>query len=256
MRLAVKRHVSLFACVFLFAGCGCDKTGPNTRGGPASSDQPDDLKPMVAASVTRLLEPRGVPGTPPPARPISLAEYTAIKLEYARAHGDRDAKYALVYEVGEGGSKRGYWLTLAAFDDERVWVAELTQHKSKAWNWIALYVLARNVEVDKEFQIAEILHERTKVLGGVQCGMTVDEVLARKGNHFKVHHHQVAGSASLVYDDITVSVRDWHGTNGTVTRVEPTTDDMRDFIRHIPYEDEPGKVVQPGQDRLPSDLEK
>jgi len=171
---------------------------------------------------------------------MSFEEYTALKTEYARRHEHYKPGYAITYRRKEGDSWRGFRLTLESFDDDTIWIAELTQYKSKGWDWIARYRLERSSEVDKEFRIHQILDERSRVVGGVKYGMAVDDVLAKKGRHYKRNVHAEAGSEDLIYDDIKVSVRGWWPgrEKGRVVRVEPTTERTKKFMKDIPYEDE------------------
>jgi hypothetical protein len=176
----------------------------------------------------------------PDAREMSFDEYLALKAEYARKHEHYQSGYAITYEQKEGDDSRSYWLELESFDDDSLWIAELTQYKSKGWDWIARYRLERSPVVDKEFGISGILEARLKILGGVRYGMAVDEVIAKKGKHYKVLYHAEAGSAYLYYDDVKVSVRGWSGRSGggRVVGVEPIEERMREFMKSFPYEDE------------------
>ena len=72
----------------------------------------------------------------------------------------------------------------------------------------------------------------------IKVGMTADEVIREKGRHFRINNHKRAGSVHIVYDDITVSVRDWAwGRPGRVVDVSLTTDRMRQLMKPMPYED-------------------
>lgn len=180
----------------------------------------------------------------PESKDISLADYRKLRDECIRRNGHWKPGSALTYEESEPGEKapgreRRYWLTLESFDETHGWVAELTQYRSKGWDWVARYRLERSTEADGELGITRILEERARVVGGVKYGMTVEEVLRLKGRHYKADHHQEAGSADFVYDDVKASVRGL-GPNmeGRVVHVEATTDLTREYMTDIPYEDE------------------
>jgi hypothetical protein len=176
----------------------------------------------------------------PPAKQISLEEYRKLKAEYIRKSERWRPGGSLRYHIREADDWRTYSLRLESFDDDNVWVAELTQYKSKGWDWVARYQLDRSPHVDEEFAIPQILQGRSRVIGGVKYGMTVDEVIAKKGGHYKINWHAEAGSAHLVYDDVKVSVRQWSPPRGggRVVDVEPTTNRTMEFLKDVPYEDE------------------
>ena len=68
--------------------------------------------------------------------------------------------------------------------------------------------------------------------------MAIAEVIKKKGRHYKINSHQAMGSAHLVYDDVTVDVRNWWSdAKGRVVHVEATTDRMKEFMKDIPYHD-------------------
>ena len=170
-----------------------------------------------------------VEGAPPQAKDIILQDYKELKLKYSKIENRR---------VKEGDSWRTYDLTLVAFDEEWAWLAVVTQFKSKSWEYVERYRLRRNLEVDEEVSIPQIIEKQTKVVGGIKYGMSITDVFKKKGKHYKVNHHQAAGSADIVYDDITINVRDWWGQKGRVVDVKPTTEQMKKFMKDTPYEDE------------------
>ena len=176
----------------------------------------------------------------PAGQRITLREYEGIKDKYIRNNPAWRPGFALTYRVREEDQWRGYWLALVSFESARATIAELTQFQSRGWDWIAVYHVDRCSGLDGDFAIGQILADRARVVGGVQYGMRAAEVIQRKGQHFKVHNHAESGSATLVYDDVRVGVRQWHpGTDrGRVTRVEPTTDQIKAYMKDIPYEDE------------------
>ena len=191
-------------------------------------------------TVLEILDRPAFRDAAPVATEISFEKYGSIKAEYAEKNEHYEPGYAITYRRKEADDWRGYWLTLESFDDDSVWIAELTQYKSKGWDWIARYRLKRSPEVDEEFGIHHILEERSKVLGGVKYGMAVDEMLAKKGKHYKVNHHAASGSADLIYNDVKVSVSGWEpgSGKGRVVSVEPTTERMKEFMKNVPYKDE------------------
>lgn len=228
------RYVLGILCLLLLWGC--------SEKHPSQSSPPDTESGEETTKVRQrhtVLEP-ALRDAAPDARETSFEEYTVLKAEYARRHEHYKPGYAITYHLKEGDDWRGYWLTLESFDDDSIWIAELTQYESKVWEWIARYRLERSPEVDEEFRIHQILEERSRVLGGVKYGMAVEEVLAKKGRHYKCRGHQEAGSADLIYDDIKVSVRGWWpgSGKGRVVRVEPTAELTKESMKDVPYEDE------------------
>jgi hypothetical protein len=232
------RYIAGILClVFLW---GCSEKEPS-QSSPSDTRSDDGATvPHQHHTVLEILDrPEFRDASPAAATEISFEKYTKLKAEYARKHGHYRPGNAVMYRRKEGDDWRGYSLTLESFDDDSVWIAELTQYKSKGWDWIARYRLERSPEVDEEFRIHQILEERSRVLGGVKYGMAVDEVLAKKGRHYKRKIHAEGGSADLIYDDIKVSVRGWRGPgSGRVVGLEPATEQMKEFMKDIPYEDE------------------
>lgn len=189
--------------------------------------------------VLEILDRPAMRDTIPAAKEISWEEYCRIKAGYAQKNEAWKPGYVFTYRRKEGDDWRKYWLALESFNDDTAWLAELTQYKSKGWDWVARYQLKRNPELDKEFRILQILKERSQVLGGVKYGMSVKEVIAKKGRHYKINHHAEGGSADLVYDDVKVSIRGWWSDReGRVVGVEPTTTETWMFLKDVPYEDE------------------
>jgi len=176
----------------------------------------------------------------PPEKKITFEEYRKIKNNYISNNERWRSGFAFTYRTKEDDGWRGYWLALVSFDSKNAWIAELTQFHTRGWDWIALYNLDRCDEVDKDFVIARIEEERSKVVGGVQYGMSVADVIQLKGRHFKVSNHAEEGSADIVYDDIKITVRQWWaGSNtGRVVGVEATSNQTNEYMKNIPYEDE------------------
>ena len=197
----------LIGLLFVVLLCGCSKEDTDKTSTPNT---------IINNEFTELNQPQIVLGildrdefreAMPPDTEVSLEEYYKLKARYAEKHGNWDFRYALTFREKEGEDWRKYWLRLESFDENSVWIAELTQYRSKGWDWIARYRIKRTLEVDKEFKIRQILEKRSKVIGGIKYGMSVDKVLALKGEHYKIHRHAEAGSAYLIYDDVKVSVR-------------------------------------------------
>ncbi len=92
----------------------------------------------------------------------------------------------------------------------------------------------------KDFYIAKIVEEQSKVIGSVWYGMNVTDVIKLKGRHFKVQNQQEEGTAEIVYDDISIVVRQWWPGNNTgrVIGVRATSDQTKEYMKNIPYEDE------------------
>ena len=236
--MRVMRYVLGMLCLLLL--WGCSERQPSQSSPPDTGSDEEATKLRQRQTVLEILDRPAFRDAAPGAREMSFEEYTALKAEYARRHEHYKPGYAITYRRKEGDGWRGYWLTLESFDDDSIWIAELTQYKSKGWDWIARYRLERSPEVDEEFRIHQILEERSRVLGGVKYGMAVDEVLAKKGRHYKRKVHAEGGSADLIYDDIKVSVRGWRpgSGKGRVVRVEPTAERTKEFMKDVPYEDE------------------
>ena len=232
------RYVVGILCFLLF--CGCSEKEPTQSSPPntGSNEEATDIR--QRHTVLEILDRPAFRDAVPAVTEISFEQYTKLKEEYALRHKHYKPGYAITYRRKEGDDWRGYWMTLESFDDDSLWIAELTQYKSKGWDWIARYRLERSPEVDEEFGIHQILEERSRVLGGVKYGMAVDEVLAKKGRHYKRKVHAEGGSADLIYDDIKVSVRGWRpgSGKGRVVRVEPTAERTKEFMKDVPYEDE------------------
>lgn len=171
---------------------------------------------------------------------VSLEEYRRIRDRYIANDPAWRAGSALTYRMPEGEQWRTYLLALVSFDRTRATIAELTQFQSKGWDWVAAYQVERCSEIEADFGVERILAERARVIGGVRYGMSVAEVIRRKGRHFKVSLHAEEGSARLVYDDVAVSVRQWHARSdtGRVVGVEPVTEDLVNWVTDVPYEDE------------------
>jgi hypothetical protein len=190
--------------------------------------------------VLDILDRPGFRAAMPPEKKITLEEYRKIKNKYISNNERWRPGFAFTYSTKEDDEWRGYDMSLVSFNSKSAWIAELTQFKSKGWDWIALYNVDRCDEVDKDFDIAKIADERSKVIGGVWYGMRVADVIQLKGKHFKVHNHAEVGSANLVYDDVNISVRQWSsGDNtGCVVGVETTSNQIKEYMKDIPYEDE------------------
>ena len=175
---------------------------------------------------------RYIAGDPPAATDIDSKEYEKLKTEHPPQKADTLGKE-------EPGA---HVLVLDSFDESSLWVSVVTQHESKVWQWEKRYKLRRDAETDNELGIPQILKARQEVIAGdagVKCDMTVVEVIVKKGWHYKVNSHQLAGSAQLVYDDVTVDVRDWWtDAKGRVVHVEATTDRMKVNLKDLPYADE------------------
>jgi hypothetical protein len=232
------RYVLGVLCLMLLWGC--------PKGEHSKSSAPDTVSNEGAAelrqrhTVLEILERPVFRDAAPVATEISFEKYTILKAEYVRKCEHYRPGGNITYYQKEGDGSRAYCLRLESFDNDSVWVAELTQFKSKAGDWLARYRLKRSPEVDREFRIPQILEERSKVVGGVKYGMSVDEVLDKKGMHYKNLNHQEAGSSELVYDDIDVSVRGWRpgSGKGRVVGVRLTSERMKEFMKKFPYEDE------------------
>lgn len=200
-----------------------------------------------------VMERPGIAKDRPEPRDISLAEYREIKQDYIRKNERWTPGHALTYRVREPGETepgrwRNYELTLDSFDQTHAWVAELTQYGGKfgSQDWVARYRLERSAEADSELGIPRIIEERARVVAGVRYGMSVDEVIALKGRHYRSLRVQEGGSGALVYDDVTVSFRDrWSHRNGRVVRVDATTDRTKDHMSGTRYEDEESPQTEP-----------
>jgi len=188
-------------------------------------------------------------GDPPNAAPLTLEDYRVLKAEYARPENRRKK---------EGESWRSFTLTLVSFDESTAVVGVLTQYRSKAWTWVKRFEIKRTAEADEELGIKRILAERAAAIGGVRYGMSVDEVIALKGQHYRVNHHQAGGSADLLYDDVKVGVRDWHPREkgGRVVSVEKATDEMKEHWKDLPYENERVEHGENAPPRAPADAKK
>lgn len=236
--MRMMRYVLGIVCLMLLWGCSARELSQSSPPDTGSNEETAELR--QRHTVLEILDRPAFRDAAPVATEISFEKYTILKAEYARKHEHYSPGGAITYRRKEGDHWRRYWLTLESFDDDSVWIAELTQYKSKGWDWIARYQLERSPEVDEEFGIHQILEERSRILGGVKYGMAVNEVLAKKGKHYKINGHAEAGSADLIYDDIEVSVRGWWpgSGRGRVVGLGPTTERTKEFMKDIPYEDE------------------
>ena len=232
------RYVLGLLCLMLLWGCSKREHSESLPPNPASNERAAGLR--QRHTVLEILDRPAFRDAMPVAMEISFEKYTILKAEYVRKCEYYRPGGDITYFQQEGDSSRAYCLRLESFDSDSVWVAELTQFKSKGWDWVARYRLKRGPEVDREFQLAHILEERSRIVGGVKYGMSVDEVLDKKGMHYKQLNHAEAGSSRLIYDDIDVSVRGWWpGTGkGRVVGVGPTTERTKEFMKKFPYEDE------------------
>ncbi len=183
----------------------------------------------------------------PKSKDISLAEYSKLKQEYIRRNEHWRPGSALTYDVRTWrGDRRGHWLTLDSFDETHAWVAELTQYRSKGWDWVVRWRLMRSTEADAELEIPRILEERARVVAGVRYGMSVAEVFALKERHYRSHPCQAAGSGYLVYDNVRFSVTGWWSdSKGRVGGVEATSDRTKEYMKGTRYEDEEPPQTQP-----------
>lgn len=232
------RESVLFLLIIALAGCGDEKVADHSSPDSAISTVNND--PDKIHVVLEILDRPAFRVAIPAEKKITLEEYRTIKDKYRSNNKRWRPGFALTYRVREDDRWRAYHLALVSFDSESAWIAELTQFKSKGWDWIAHYRLRRSSEVDKDFAIAQIIEDRSRVVAGAQYGMSVADVIQLKGKHFKIKHHAEEGSADLIYDAVKVSVRQWWPGNdgGRVVRVEPTTNQTKEYMKDIPYEDE------------------
>ena len=149
----------------------------------------------------------------PVAETMSLEEYLTLKEEYIQKRG-RAGDYALIYREKEEGEWRVFWLMLDSFDSSYAYIGEITQYKSKGWDWIKQYKIKRSPDVDRELRITEIINKRSQVIGGIKYGMSVKDVLRIKGKPQKVITHARGGTRTWIYDDAKVSVWDYDGKEG------------------------------------------
>jgi hypothetical protein len=154
-----------------------------------------------------------IAGERPVAVDLSLDEYLKLKEEYIRKRG-RAGDYALTYREKEEGDWRKFWLMLAGFDDSYAYVGEVTQYRSKGWDWVKRYKLERDSRVDAELGIKEIIRELSQVTGGIKYGMGVKDVLRIKGSPVRVIPHAAGGSEEWIYEDIKVFVWDCDDKDG------------------------------------------
>jgi len=175
----------------------------------------------------------------PPGKKITLEEYRKLKNKYISDKENWRPGFGFTYRTKENGKWREYQMALVSFNSKTAWIAELTSiHIKAGWDWIALYNLSRCDEVDKDFAIAKIVEERSKVVGGVQYGMSVADVIQLKSKHYKVGTPADVGTSILVYDDVTIRVRQRaHGDN-RVVQVTPTSNQPQEYMKDIPYQDE------------------
>ncbi len=232
------RKASLFLVVLAVAGCDKAKMTGRSEAPSAQVVVRDD--PNATHVVMETLDRPAFREAMPAAQPMALEQYRATRDKYIASHPTWRPGLAFTYRVREGDQWRAYHLALVSFDRRRATIAELTQFRSRGWDWIAVYDVDRGDEIDSDFDIERILAERAHVIGGVQYGMNVTDVIQRKGRHFKVNHHAEEGSADLVYDDVKVSVRQWSpgGNRGRVVRVTPMTGSIATHMKDVPYEDE------------------
>jgi len=209
-------------------------------GAEAASGVAAGVDPNETCVVMEILDRPAFQEAMPVAQAISLEQYRQIRDRYVTSNQAWRAGSAFTYRVKEQDEWRNYWLALVSFDRARATIAELTQFQSKGWDWVAAYQVDRSGEIDADFGVERIVAERARVIGGVWYGMRVNDVIGRKGRHFKIEFHAEAGSAALVYDDVRVSVRQWHAGSdaGRVVAVEPVTDEFAAEMKDVPYEDE------------------
>ncbi len=219
---------------------GVSKQRANGGAETASPVPVAEVDPNETVVVMEILDRPAFREAMPVAQGISPEQYRQIRDKYTTNNPAWRAGSALTYRVREGDEWRTCWLALVLFDRTRATIAELMQFRSKGWDWVAAYEADRSSEIEADFGVERILAERAKVVGGVQYGMSVADVIGRKGRHFKVSLHAEEGSARLVYDDVAVGVRQWHagGDAGRVVGVEPVTDEFAAEMKDIPYEDE------------------
>lgn len=190
----------------------------------------------------RVME-QAVRGAAPTAQIINLDAYRKLKSEYT-AKGEQVRPWRSSYRVREDDNWRSHTLCLVSFDNRWACLGELTSYRNmqSVWDWVARYRLARSPAVDQELGIPSILAEHSKVIGGVKYGMTVAQLLDRKGMHFKAADHQEPGTFTFLFNDVIVTVKGWrHGTKeGRVVRAEPITERFQhyNYFRDFPYEDE------------------
>lgn len=203
-----------------------------------------DFAPEPASQLADLGLLGFLSGPPPTAQTIDLDTYRKLKSAYLAKGGQVSPPGHVTYRTVEDDDWRSHMLCLVSFDDRWATVGELTSYKSKqhGWEWVASYRIARNPAVDEEFGIPDIVAKRSRVIGGVTYGMTVAELLARKGMHFKAASHQMPGACSFFFEDVIVTVKGWRpGTQeGSVVRVKPVTEFTQQYkwLGELPYEDE------------------
>jgi hypothetical protein len=175
----------------------------------------------------------------PPEKKITLEEYRKLKNKYISRHESCYPDF-FIYRIKEGNEWRTYDLILVCFNNKNAWIAEMTQFHIKGEDWVALYSLDRCDEVDKDFAIAKIIEERSKVVGGVHYGMSVADVIQLKGKHYKIGTPPPAEmmTSIIFYDDVTISVRERSPVEARVVRVEPTSNKTKEYMKDIPYQDE------------------
>ena len=145
----------------------------------------------------QVVWPRVVGAERVPVKDISLAEYLKLEAEHKK-HKRQTFKTT--------GSVRGIPnFGLVAFDETTAEVALLIQpERSKVWKCLARYRLKRNAKVDKALYIDRRIEERTRVIGGVRYGMSLEEVYGKKGQPDSRRPFQLEGSGGLVYPDVIV----------------------------------------------------
>lgn len=237
-RILIGGGIGIVVVVLVLAGCEERKMDEPSEAPSVASGVAVDANGTVV--VMEILDRPAFREAMPATQAISLEQYRQIRDRYLAGNQAWRAGSAFTYRVKEGDEWRNYWLALVSFDRARATIAELTQFNSKGWDWVAAYQVDRRGEIDADFGVERILAERATVIGGVRYGMSVADVIQRKGRHFKVSLHAEAGSAKLVYDDVAVGVRQWHAGSdaGRVVGVEPVADEFAAEMKDIPYEDE------------------
>jgi len=176
-----------------------------------------------------------VGGPMPLAETITLDQYGKLKAFYELPENSVS---------GEPNDRTYYRLALTSFGPETATVGLVAQHHSKGWQWSRRFILTRDEATDKALGITDLRQARAAVIGGVKRGMKADDVIRLKGLHYKESPHQLVGSADLIYDDVTVSVKDWHlgSGSGVVTAVAPVTAQYIEYAVQLPYEDDVVRV--------------
>jgi len=172
-------------------------------------------------------------GAIPDFKEITFEQFQELKKKY---------KYPLRTNIKLGKDWRSYALTLESFDESFVDFALLMQYKSKGWQWLERYKLIRDKSKDEETGVSNVIRRLRKRMGGIEVGMTITEVIQKKGKHFKINYGS-AGPCHLVYDDITIHVygmfvgKNWI-TNGVVTDIKSTSNRMKERMSRNRYQDD------------------